>query len=145
MALNACNQINGFELMHCTYAIITYHQAKLKPNELPRQLGSDRLINVIFRCLARCVMNVVALECLHVDQASRKNKTRFIKKNGNCSSHSAYSSYYQQVQMRWNKGLLKGACQVKTHFFLLSCVREICTWSDWHRSIFRHQPRDNAA
>lgn len=74
MALNACNQINGFELMHCTYAIITYYQAKLKPIELSKQLGSDRLIYVILRCLARSVMNVVALECLHVDQASKRTK-----------------------------------------------------------------------
>lgn len=36
MLRNACNQINGFELLHCTCAITLYYWTKLKPIELPK-------------------------------------------------------------------------------------------------------------
>ena len=36
MGQDACNQINGFELLHCADAIMLYYVAKRKPIELPK-------------------------------------------------------------------------------------------------------------
>lgn len=78
MALNACNQISGFEILHCIDAIITYYLAKPKPIELPKWLSSDRLIYVVFRCLDCSVMNAVSMWVGHC--LSGKHKTRCIQK-----------------------------------------------------------------
>lgn len=88
MVPNACNQISGFEILHCIDAIITYYLAKAKPIELPKWLSSDRLIYVVFRCLDCSVMNAVSGmwvgHCL-----SGKHKTRIYSRRSAAPSSSS--------------------------------------------------------